>query len=380
LPQRDEVLQMEEEVCEKMKRKGHNFGKRVPSEGELVTLLQHYQEGRLVQAESLARMLTRKFPRDQFGWKVLGAVLKATGQVKESLTPMRNSLELEPQDAEAHNNLGAALQELGKLEEAEACFNAAIALKPDYGDALTNLGLTQLEMGRLKVAEESCRRAITCVPEHAAPHFNLGRVLYAQGLRDEALWSFEVATRIEPQNREYRFLCTIVKREVQLPKDDGDSSGAEDFLKPKTLSSNPLILTRTVESDLVTSVCQLGSRALDSTQDARSGSGVCSLDFHFLESPIPVVRQLAKDLNKVMSNAVQSEIFIYDSFFNILKAGGGSTPHAHITQWIRCWLDWISENKNTRWSIICVLVIKNVKNPGPCISLIPRKVSFQGKV
>lgn len=99
----DEVLQMEQEVCEKMKRKEHNFSKRVPSEGELLTLVQHYQGGRFVQAESLARMLTRKFPRDQFGWKVLGAVLKATGQVTESLTPMRHSLELEPQDPEAHS-------------------------------------------------------------------------------------------------------------------------------------------------------------------------------------------------------------------------------------------------------------------------------------
>ena len=33
-----------------------------------------------------------------------------------------------------------------------------------------------------------------------------------------------------------------------------------------------------------------------------------------------------------MKKAVKSDIFIIDSFFNILKAGGGTTPHKHINQ------------------------------------------------
>jgi hypothetical protein len=31
-------------------------------------------------------------------------------------------------------------------------------------------------------------------------------------------------------------------------------------------------------------------------------------------------------------DAVKSEVFIYDSFFNILGAGGGSTPHRHLNE------------------------------------------------
>ena len=32
----------------------------------------------------------------------------------------------------------------------------------------------------------------------------------------------------------------------------------------------------------------------------------------------------------IMEEAVDSRIFIWDSFFNILSAGGGTTPHQHL--------------------------------------------------
>ncbi len=32
-----------------------------------------------------------------------------------------------------------------------------------------------------------------------------------------------------------------------------------------------------------------------------------------------------------MMKALKSDIYIYDSFFNILSAGGGTTPHAHLS-------------------------------------------------
>ncbi len=48
---------------------------------------------------------------------------------------MQKSVQLAPQDAEAHSNLGATLKELGRLDEAEASYTQAIALKPDYAEA-----------------------------------------------------------------------------------------------------------------------------------------------------------------------------------------------------------------------------------------------------
>ena len=87
-----------------------------PSQQKLSSLLEHYQNGRLNDAEKLAVSISNEFPKHQFEWKVLGALLKQTGRVIDSLTAMQKSLQLAPQDAEAHCNLGNTLKELGRFK------------------------------------------------------------------------------------------------------------------------------------------------------------------------------------------------------------------------------------------------------------------------
>ena len=138
-----------------------------PSQEQLSSLLEHYQNGRFSDAEKLAKFITQEFPKHQFGWKVLGAVLQQTGRSVESLIPMQKSVQLAPQDAEAHSNLGATLKEAGRLDEAEASFKRAIALKPDYAEAPRQLGCTLKELGRLDEAEASYTQAIALKPDYA---------------------------------------------------------------------------------------------------------------------------------------------------------------------------------------------------------------------
>ena len=49
-----------------------------PSQQQLSSLLEHYQNGRLNKAEKLALSITNEFPKHQFAWKVLGACLLYT--------------------------------------------------------------------------------------------------------------------------------------------------------------------------------------------------------------------------------------------------------------------------------------------------------------
>ncbi len=57
---------------------------REPPQEQLNILLEHYQNGRLNDAEKLAIALTHEFPSYQFGWKVFGAVLKDLGKNPEA--------------------------------------------------------------------------------------------------------------------------------------------------------------------------------------------------------------------------------------------------------------------------------------------------------
>jgi tetratricopeptide (TPR) repeat protein len=114
-----------------------------PTQEQLNSLLECYQTGRYVDAEKLSVSITKEFPKHPFAWKVLAAVLKQMGKMNESLVVCQKSVQLNPQDAEAHNNLGILLQEAqGRLKEAEESCRQAITLKPDFVDAHYNLGNT----------------------------------------------------------------------------------------------------------------------------------------------------------------------------------------------------------------------------------------------
>ena len=84
-----------------------------PSQEQLNILLDYYQAGRYEGAEKLSLYITQEFPKHLFAWKVLAVVLKLTGRINESLVASQKSVQLNPQDAEAHNNLGVLLSECG---------------------------------------------------------------------------------------------------------------------------------------------------------------------------------------------------------------------------------------------------------------------------
>ena len=413
----------------KKKAKKQNLKGTNPSEAEINNLLQHYQNGRFSDAEKLAISITQKFNEHPFGWKVLGAVLKQTGRISDSLAPVQKSAQLAPQDAEAHynlgitlqelgrldeaeasytqtialkpdyakahynlgitlkelgrldeaeasyrqaiglkpdlaeahSNLGNTLQELGRLDEAEASYTQAIALKPDYAKAHYNLGITLKELGRLNEAEVSCRQAIGLKPDYAEAHNNLGatlkelgrldeaeasytqavalkpdyakahgnlaKVLYKLGYKNLALESIKNANDIDPEEKEYQLILSVIKGR-KLREESGVAISEADALTG--LASSPLILNRVVEPELINSLYGINSRELDNTADARYGNGKCSPDFNLFQDSRSIIQNLAEHLTKIMMEAVKSDIYIYDSFFNILGAGGGSTPHKHI--------------------------------------------------
>ena len=56
----------------------------VPGRKELHLLLAHYQGARYDAAETMARRLTRTFPRHDLGWKVLVATLRMQGRMADA--------------------------------------------------------------------------------------------------------------------------------------------------------------------------------------------------------------------------------------------------------------------------------------------------------
>jgi Flp pilus assembly protein TadD len=411
-----------EQAIKKAKRNGFNAKKlkallsqskgrtdtKVPSQAQLSSLLEYYQNGRFSDAENLAKSLTEIFPKHQFGWKMLGTVLKQTGRVNEALVASQTSVQLVPQDADAHYNLGNTLKELGRLDEAEASFRQATTLEPDYakahnnlgiilqklgrldeaetryrqaiafkpdyadahynlGDALkelgrldeaeasfrqaitlepdlahahSNLGITLEELGRLNEAETSYNQAIAFKPDYAEAHSNLGKILYIRGNEDLALKSIVKASDIETHSKDYELMRCVMEVRKSRKGNEAKIGNTSNKSALTGLISSPLIFNRVVESDLIASLYEMNSIQLDKTKrvgllaagkaDARYGNGMVSPDFNLFKDTRSIIQKLAEDLTKIMMEALKSDIYIYDSFFNILRAGGGSTPHMHL--------------------------------------------------
>ena len=188
-----------------------------PPQQLLINLFEYYQNGRHSDAEKLALAITKKYPNHQFGWKVLGAVLKQSGRVGASLSAAQKSVKLAPQDAEAHNNLGNTLHALGRLDEAIASYSKAITLKPDFVEAHFSFGITLNELGRLDEAITSYNQAIALKPDYAEAYLSLGITLSELGRLDEAITSYNQAVALKPDYADaYNNMGNVLKDQDKL--------------------------------------------------------------------------------------------------------------------------------------------------------------------
>jgi len=555
----------------------------IPSQPQLSSLLEHYQGGRYSEAETLAISLTEQFPHHPFSWKVLGAILLRTCRMPAALVANQKTVELSPQDFEAHYDLGCTMQELGKFEKAEISFRQAIELNPNFVEGHYYLGVVLRGLKRLDESEASYRKALSLKPNLSEATLNIGQLFVDRGDHESALKQFdlcntmdsrargleslyalgrieEIYRRISMQSDDYniriaaltsflnkkenrdtthnfcknplefmhhsnisfhiedsstfisevidelrkvdtnweplntttrngfqssvnlfsgpfakmRELQDIIMDEIskyhskfknedcnliqnwpseynlygwhvilkqqgyQLPhmhtsgwlsgviylkvvppleKNEGaiefglngpyysddnspsvihqpsagdivlfpsslhhstipfttdtdrivvsfdlapnlpmlvvdkrktegimsilksrktNAKGSEGrrphYSSKKAVIANPLILNRVVEPELVAKLFTMDSRELDKTVDGRFGNGRCSPDFELFEDESPIIKSVSEDMIRIMKQVVKSDIFIESSFFNIMAAGGGSTPHDHLSK------------------------------------------------
>jgi len=169
-----------------------------PSKEQLSKLLQLFQNKQYNDVEKLALVLTKKFPKHQFAWKILGITFQVTGRIEESLSTMQKLVDLEPNNSEIHNNFGISFHKIGRLDDAEKSFKQAIKLKPNLIEAYNNLGVTLQELGKLEEAEKNYKQAILLQPDNAKSYKNLGFTLRKLGRLAEAEKSYQQAIKFKP--------------------------------------------------------------------------------------------------------------------------------------------------------------------------------------
>ncbi len=217
----------------------------------LAEALQHFQSGRLPEAEALCRRLVEREPDNPAALHLLGVLahqagrtdaavellrravargpgnaehhynlgvaLQVLGRHGEAAASYREALCLQPSRADAHNNLGHALLQQGRPGEALPCFEQALRLRRDYAEAHHNRGEALRRLGRPAEAVASLREAVRLRPDHAEGHVSLGRALADKGETDEAADRFRQALRLQPDRADApNHLGLLLLRQGQL--------------------------------------------------------------------------------------------------------------------------------------------------------------------
>jgi tetratricopeptide (TPR) repeat protein len=288
--------------------------------------------GRLEDAETSYKKAIAINPEYAQAHSNLGATLQELGRLEDAETSYKKAIAINPDLAEAHSNLGAILQELGRLEDAEKSYSKAIAINPDLAEAHSNLGLLLMQKGDLEGSRNMHERAIKLDSKKWNNYYNYSTYLYETGHTDSAIDCIKRAQFIAPKNK-FK-LVEICFKAISADKVATEAKANETYKLGTNLKfglrSDPLILNRPVENELIAYLCQMNSRILDKTIDARYGNGKCSTDFELFNDESKIIKVIAQDLTKICRDAVASEVYIYDSFFNIYGAGAGTKVHNHI--------------------------------------------------
>ena len=192
----------------------------MPSASETMALgWQHFQAGRLTEAERLYRSAAESEPQNADVWCILGVICGRLGKLDDAADCQRRALGLRPQFFEAINNLGNVLWRQGAIDHAVAHYQQALRLRPDFAQGHNNLGAAYRKQGRREDALACYRQALRLNPNYADAQSNLGDVLAALGRFDEALAALQQAVRLAPGLAEaHNNLGAVYRRLRRFPE------------------------------------------------------------------------------------------------------------------------------------------------------------------
>jgi serine/threonine protein kinase/Flp pilus assembly protein TadD len=137
-------------------------------------------------------------PKDAQTHNDLGCALSHHGKVDEAIVAFKEATRLNPGNAYAHHSLGLILHGKNDYEGAIACFNKTIQLDPKKFQVHNSLGLLLSDLARYQEAEVPLREAIRLAPNQGWAYYRLGHVLKMLKRFDEAVPLSQEAIRLIP--------------------------------------------------------------------------------------------------------------------------------------------------------------------------------------
>jgi tetratricopeptide (TPR) repeat protein len=139
------------------------------------------------------------------------------GSLDESITCLKQAIELDDSNKNAWNNLGFAHMAQKNASDAIVCYRRAIVLDPQYAPAHHNLGSALEASGKLADATKSYMSAVKLDPKSpktGATYLKLGMIKSNTGCHAEAAALYQKALGTNPHNAQAKdALSSLLKGE-----------------------------------------------------------------------------------------------------------------------------------------------------------------------
>jgi TolA-binding protein len=120
------------------------------------------------------------------------------GDLKGAVAAYLQSIELQPDSAEAHLSLGLAYLKLEKNKDAAKAFKDSVRLQPDVSEAQYGLGLAYFRLARHKDAADAFKRATVLRPDMAKAHYGLALAYQELGKNDALIAELRILETLDP--------------------------------------------------------------------------------------------------------------------------------------------------------------------------------------
>jgi tetratricopeptide (TPR) repeat protein len=154
--------------------------------------------GEYAEALIFLRQTLESQPDNYDAHYLLGQILASEKQWGEAIARYKQASKIQPQRWEAHYLVAEAWQEIGNLVEAEKGYRQAIAAKGDIYWCYNGLGSILLKLRRWEEAVGVYRRSIELKGDFPWAHFNLGEACAALDRIDEAIVAYRQAINLQP--------------------------------------------------------------------------------------------------------------------------------------------------------------------------------------
>ena len=167
------------------------------------------------QSEKSSPTLQHNAVRSSLTEKDQGDAFMRGGDFTAAADCYRRALELNPNNAKAHNNLGFVQKELGQLTDAERCFTFALSIDPTIADAHYGLGVVCQSAGQFEAALKHFFQALELASDFESAYLDACLLLILQGRTVEATQLMQNGIRQNPTYANLHFYLANIYNELE---------------------------------------------------------------------------------------------------------------------------------------------------------------------